>query len=158
MALMARALTFFFSSRRRHTRYWRDWSFRRVLFRSLRGPLSRTGVDALQASDEALQIAGFDILRPSMGKALAPLPPRLLIDRRSGADQQAEPRVLVATDDKSFPTRHALHHRDLLQVCAAGQDWIDSRLNEAGGGAGGMAQGKEFKGRQFTAEVILWAV
>ena len=25
---------FFFSSRRRHTRYWRDWSFRRVLFRS----------------------------------------------------------------------------------------------------------------------------
>src|SRR3712207_7034670 len=36
MALMARALTFFFSSRRRHTRYWRDWSFRRVLFRSER--------------------------------------------------------------------------------------------------------------------------
>src|SRR3712207_1164639 len=26
---------FFFSSRRRHTRYWRDWRFRRVLFRSL---------------------------------------------------------------------------------------------------------------------------
>src|SRR3712207_384382 len=26
---------FFFSSRRRHTRYWRDWEFRRVLFRSL---------------------------------------------------------------------------------------------------------------------------
>src|SRR3712207_8123566 len=25
---------FFFSSRRRNTRYWRDWSFRRVLFRS----------------------------------------------------------------------------------------------------------------------------
>ena len=24
--------------------------------------------------------------------------------------------------------------------------------------AGSMAQGKEFKGRQFTAEVILWAV
>src|ERR1035437_4024019 len=24
----------FFSSRRRHTRYWRDWEFRRVLFRS----------------------------------------------------------------------------------------------------------------------------
>src|SRR3982751_4457431 len=32
------------------------------------------------------------------------------------------------------------------------------RLNEAGGGAGGMAQGEAFKGRQFTAEVILWAV
>src|SRR3954468_250134 len=32
------------------------------------------------------------------------------------------------------------------------------RLNEAGGGAGSMTQGKEFKGRQFTAEVILWAV
>src|SRR3712207_8052590 len=26
---------FFFSSRRRHTRYWRDWRFRRVLFRSV---------------------------------------------------------------------------------------------------------------------------
>src|SRR3712207_9344725 len=25
---------YFFSSRRRHTRYWRDWEFRRVLFRS----------------------------------------------------------------------------------------------------------------------------
>src|SRR3954449_8796487 len=32
------------------------------------------------------------------------------------------------------------------------------RLNEAGGGAGGMTQGKAFKGRQFTAEAILWAV
>src|SRR3982751_6386352 len=32
------------------------------------------------------------------------------------------------------------------------------RFNQAGGGAGGMTQGKEFKGRQFTAEVILWAV
>src|SRR5947209_19968606 len=27
-------LFFFFSSRRRHTRYWRDWSSGRVLFRS----------------------------------------------------------------------------------------------------------------------------
>src|SRR4051812_50197993 len=32
------------------------------------------------------------------------------------------------------------------------------RPDEADGGAGIMAQGKEFKGRQFTAEVILWAV
>ena len=32
------------------------------------------------------------------------------------------------------------------------------RLNEADGGTGVMAQGKDFKGRQFTAEVILWAV
>src|SRR3982751_2088711 len=32
------------------------------------------------------------------------------------------------------------------------------RPKEAGGGAGVMARGKEFKGRQFTAEVILWAV
>ena len=32
------------------------------------------------------------------------------------------------------------------------------RLNEAGGDAGGVTQGKAFKGRQFTAEVILWAV
>src|SRR5947209_11325606 len=30
---------FFFSSRRRHTRYWRDWEFRRVLFRSQRDRL-----------------------------------------------------------------------------------------------------------------------
>src|SRR3712207_8532603 len=30
-------LCFFFSSRRRHTRYWRDWEFRRVLFRSASG-------------------------------------------------------------------------------------------------------------------------
>src|SRR3712207_8435551 len=28
----------FFSSRRRHTRYWRDWEFRRVLFRSAGDP------------------------------------------------------------------------------------------------------------------------
>src|SRR3712207_8457645 len=28
-------LLFFFSSRRRHTRYWRDWSSGRVLFRSV---------------------------------------------------------------------------------------------------------------------------
>src|SRR3712207_8194248 len=27
-------IVFFFSSRRRHTRYWRDWSSGRVLFRS----------------------------------------------------------------------------------------------------------------------------
>src|SRR5215212_3697191 len=32
------------------------------------------------------------------------------------------------------------------------------RLDEADGGAGVMGRGKEFKGRQFTAEVILWAV
>ena len=45
-----------------------------------------------------------------------------------------------------------------MQVCEAGQDWIDVRLDKADNGAGGMAQGKDFKGRQFTAEVILWAV
>src|SRR6266511_5103414 len=33
---------FFFSSRRRHTRFSRDWSFRRVLFRS-----ARSGRDVL---------------------------------------------------------------------------------------------------------------
>jgi transposase-like protein len=32
------------------------------------------------------------------------------------------------------------------------------RLNEADGGAGVMTQGHDFRGRQFTAEVILWAV
>jgi hypothetical protein len=47
---------------------------------------------------------------------------------------------------------------DLLQGCAAGPDWIGGRLDKADGGAGIMTQGKEFKGRQFTAEVILWAV
>src|SRR5437763_8201139 len=44
---------FFFSSRRRHTRYIGDWSFRRVLFRSLwpllivafMGPLNPSGGD-----------------------------------------------------------------------------------------------------------------
>src|SRR4051794_28150621 len=47
---------------------------------------------------------------------------------------------------------------DLLQVCEAGPDWIDGPSRKTDGGASGMAQGKEFKGRQFTAEVILWAV
>src|SRR3954454_16959858 len=47
---------------------------------------------------------------------------------------------------------------DLLQVCEAGPDWIDEPSRKADGGAGGMTQGKAFKGRQFTAEVILWAV
>src|SRR3954447_18200170 len=46
----------------------------------------------------------------------------------------------------------------LLQICEAGPDWIDGPSRKADGGAGTMAQGKEFKGRQFTAEVILWAV
>src|ERR671932_2466336 len=32
------------------------------------------------------------------------------------------------------------------------------RHNEADGNAGVMAQSRDFKGRQFTAEVILWAV
>src|SRR3712207_552253 len=32
---------FFFPSRRRHTRYWRDWEFRRVLFRSEDGRFFR---------------------------------------------------------------------------------------------------------------------
>src|SRR5689334_5954922 len=32
------------------------------------------------------------------------------------------------------------------------------RLDKTDNGAGGMRQGREFKGRQFTAEVILWAV
>src|SRR3712207_8194598 len=33
--MLVHDLDFFFSSRRRHTRYWRDWEFRRVLFRSI---------------------------------------------------------------------------------------------------------------------------
>src|SRR3712207_7121400 len=32
---VVRVLMFFFSSRRRHTRYWRGLEFRRVLFRSI---------------------------------------------------------------------------------------------------------------------------
>ena len=35
---------------------------------------------------------------------------------------------------------------------------IDVLSQKADGGAGVMTQGKEFKGRQFTAEVILWAM
>jgi transposase, IS6 family len=46
----------------------------------------------------------------------------------------------------------------LLQICEAGQDWVDPSSRKADDGAGVMRQGKEFKGRQFTAEVILWAV
>src|SRR3712207_8848397 len=34
---MLKMYFFFLSSRRRHTIYWRDWSFRRVLFRSYAG-------------------------------------------------------------------------------------------------------------------------
>jgi len=48
--------------------------------------------------------------------------------------------------------------RDLLQVCAVGPDWIDGPSRKTDDGAGAMKQGKAFKGRQFTAEVILWAV
>src|SRR5580700_3107345 len=40
---------FFFSSRRRHTRSLRDWSFRRVLFRS--GQASCSGARALGGSE-----------------------------------------------------------------------------------------------------------
>ena len=48
--------------------------------------------------------------------------------------------------------------RDLLHVCESGEDWIDVPSDEADESAGVMAQGRDFKGRQFTAEVILWAV
>jgi hypothetical protein len=47
---------------------------------------------------------------------------------------------------------------DLLQVCEAGPDWIDVPSRKTDDGVGVMTQGKDFKGRQFTAEVILWAV
>ena len=53
---------------------------------------------------------------------------------------------------------HEAGHPDLLQVCEAGPDWVAVPSRKMDGGAGVMAQGKEFKGRQFTAEVILWAV
>src|SRR3712207_7412355 len=43
---------FFFSSRRRHTRYWRDLEFRRVLFRSRhRQPEQDPGTSARLALD-----------------------------------------------------------------------------------------------------------
>src|SRR6266571_5712530 len=45
------ALSFFFSSRRRHTRLTCDWSFRRVLFRSL--PADERGLCALPGQDPA---------------------------------------------------------------------------------------------------------
>src|SRR6266571_3310136 len=44
-------LFFFFSSRRRHTRLTCDWSFRRVLFRSL--PADERGLCALPGQDPA---------------------------------------------------------------------------------------------------------
>src|SRR3954451_18018845 len=46
----------------------------------------------------------------------------------------------------------------LLQICDAGPDWVDVPSRKAHGGASVMTQGKEFKGRQFTAEGILCAV
>src|SRR3954466_3895057 len=54
--------------------------------------------------------------------------------------------------------QHGRGRPDLLQVCAADPDWIDVPSRKADGSAGGMTRGKAFKGRQFTAEVILWAV
>src|SRR5215211_7537430 len=48
--------------------------------------------------------------------------------------------------------------RALLQICEAGLDWIDGPSRQGGWRRRCMAQGKAFKGRQFTAEVILWAV
>src|SRR3712207_6959847 len=57
---------FFFSSRRRHTRYWRDWSSRRVLFRSLRTQLkeqitaiNELGLTAARADDAAFFLELF---------------------------------------------------------------------------------------------------
>src|SRR5215510_15821162 len=44
---------FFFSSRRRHTRWPRDWSFRRVLFRSWRICSPALGVGAVHALKSA---------------------------------------------------------------------------------------------------------
>src|SRR3712207_8494048 len=47
-------LFFFFSSRRRHTRYWRDWSSERVLFRSRAG-----SAELLISTDEERGAAAF---------------------------------------------------------------------------------------------------
>src|SRR3712207_6606935 len=59
---------FFFSSRRRHTRYWRDWSSRRVLFRSVRRVARAELKDAATAAGENV----FSMMR-RIGQAKAPL-------------------------------------------------------------------------------------
>src|SRR3712207_1739317 len=59
---------FFFSSRRRHTRYWRDWSSRRVLFRSVRRVARAELKDAATAAGENV----FSMVR-RIGQAKAPL-------------------------------------------------------------------------------------
>src|SRR3712207_7549035 len=46
-----------FSSRRRHTRYWRDWSSRRVLFRSI--ILSLGGVIGFQLAGLATDLPRY---------------------------------------------------------------------------------------------------
>src|SRR3712207_9173050 len=50
---------FFFSSRRRHTRYWRDWSSD-VCSSDLWRPGSRRGVDADAVRDDAAAAPGDD--------------------------------------------------------------------------------------------------
>src|SRR3712207_1087234 len=51
---------FFFSSRRRHTRYWRDWSSRRVLFRSMEWSLA--GGRLADAADIAVAFAWYWVI------------------------------------------------------------------------------------------------
>src|SRR5215207_5555071 len=61
-----------------------------------------------------------------------------------------EPAPASTNSDRSW-ARTAVA-RDLLQVCEAGQDWIDGPSRKVDDGGGVMAQGWDFKGRQFTAE------
>src|SRR5215207_7178052 len=69
---------------------------------------------------------------------------------------QAIARATKSSPDA--PTRLSVARSDLLQVCEVGPDWIDVPSRKADGGGGVMAQGKAFKDRQFTAEVVLWVV
>src|SRR3712207_5550553 len=71
----------FFPSRRRHTRYWRDWEFRRVLFRSTIPGFSRIGEEnafAVLARAEALRAKGRDVINLGIGQPDFPTPPHIV--------------------------------------------------------------------------------
>src|SRR3712207_8302999 len=59
-------LFFFFSSRRRHTRYWRDWSSERVLFRSARAVIA---VDPVEFKLETAKQLGATHTATTMAEA-----------------------------------------------------------------------------------------
>src|SRR3712207_6991501 len=62
MTILLCCSVIFFSSRRRHTIYWRDWEFRRVLFRSV-GKSSLARNILVSATKAKLHAVGIDFDR-----------------------------------------------------------------------------------------------